>query len=445
MFPAIYPGEMLLLDRGAEPAPGDVILFQNRFGLNIAHRLYHSTGGWYFTRGDNCAIFNFPCRRKDISGIIVGKSGAVESGVLLRSFLNLFLLYYIPYTLVKDTKKKRNFLLLDIISRCFVPVEGIYFKSSYDNGYLNTVLYGIQTAPPSHIGYYLRKAADNRIVTSFDILYRGRDEQTCRLWKDAREKTEKAYEDLTTGFKEKEIRYVPVRPIFFDTTTAVFTLMVDSISKTEIMLSLSGWDTSLHNPDMRGFSKQQGSLKIHLTIYLSLPLRYLPVKDGLLTYAPDHNEQLFLYGIHLFDQGYITLDDVRALRELIPRCSLSSLTMECKGEYELMGLPLIIVHLFDMTYNKGQDMLLSAFVQTNYPEQLPAVRQYLEEMNYEMPFQLLHFCRTTNQFPVYGFLSPPRGFDPQNPRYRSINSVILRWYKFKQYRMYRYMQKKRRS
>ena len=445
MFPAIYPGELLLLNRGAEPVPGDVILFSNRFGLKIAHRLYHSSAGYYLARGDNCAIFDIPCRKTDIHGIIIGKFSSAECGFLLRSFLNLFLLYYMPYRLVKDTKKKKNFLFLDIISRCLAPVEGIYFKSSYDNGYLNNVIYGIKKVPLSHIGYYLRKTIDNRIVSSFGILYRDRDEQTCRLWKDARETTEKVYEGITHGFEEKEIRYVLVRPFFFDTTTAVITLMVSSIPDTEAVLSSLGWHKSLHNRQMICFSKTQGSLMVYLTIFLSLPFRYLPLKGALLRFAPHNNERLFLYGIHLFDQGYITLDDIRALREMIPLCSLSSLKMECRGEYELIGLPLIIVHLFDLVYNMGKDTQLSAFVHTYYPEQLPVVRQYLAEMTYEMPFQLLHFCRTKKQFPIYKFLSPPRGFDPQSQRYRLINFVILPWYKFKQYRMYRYMQRKRRA
>jgi signal peptidase I len=63
MHPAISPSEYLLMDRSAPPKPGDVVVFENKFGCRVAHRLIHEIAGFYFTKGDNCPLFNFPFRR----------------------------------------------------------------------------------------------------------------------------------------------------------------------------------------------------------------------------------------------------------------------------------------------------------------------------------------------------------------------------------------------
>jgi phage repressor protein C with HTH and peptisase S24 domain len=47
MFPSICPGEILLLDRSAEPKAGDVVLFTNRFGMRIGHRLIYVAGKYH--------------------------------------------------------------------------------------------------------------------------------------------------------------------------------------------------------------------------------------------------------------------------------------------------------------------------------------------------------------------------------------------------------------
>lgn len=117
MFPSIRSNEFLLLDKEAVPKIGDVILIENRYGMKIAHRLIHRFGGYYFTRGDNCPVFNFPSRKDKVLGVIVSKYKKVEKNPLLGLFLGLFLAYFIFYNLFFDIKKKKEFLMLKIISK----------------------------------------------------------------------------------------------------------------------------------------------------------------------------------------------------------------------------------------------------------------------------------------------------------------------------------------
>ena len=119
MYPSIDPKEKLLLDRNARPEIGDVVLFENRFGMKIPHRLIHEFAGYYFTRGDNCRWFNFPCRKKDVLGVIVGKKTPVIRSRMGELVLAAFLPYYILYCRLFDIKKKKWFILIRLASKFY--------------------------------------------------------------------------------------------------------------------------------------------------------------------------------------------------------------------------------------------------------------------------------------------------------------------------------------
>ncbi|MBN1169649.1 S24/S26 family peptidase [Candidatus Micrarchaeota archaeon] len=116
MQPSIDPKETLLVDRTVEPKIGDVILFENRYGMRIAHRLLHKCAGYYFTKGDNCRFFNFPFKKDKVLGVVVGKEMPVIKNRVGEFFILLFLPYFILYSKAFDLKKKKHFFLLKAAS-----------------------------------------------------------------------------------------------------------------------------------------------------------------------------------------------------------------------------------------------------------------------------------------------------------------------------------------
>lgn len=139
MQPGIRPNEMLLLDKSAEPRIGDVILFENKFGVKIAHRLIHEFAGYYFTRGDNCPVLNFPFRKDRIIGVIVGKSKKIQRKPVAELLLIPFIPQFIIYSRFFDLKKKKYFLLLTKASKYYpyIELDGEVQKAEVDeNGKL---------------------------------------------------------------------------------------------------------------------------------------------------------------------------------------------------------------------------------------------------------------------------------------------------------------------
>lgn len=123
MSPSISPKEMLLLDKAAAPALGDVVLFENRHGVLVAHRLLHRFAGYSFTKGDNCPLFDFPFSDKKLRGVIVGKSRLVRKSIFADILLSLFLPQFILHSLLFGLKNKKYFLLLSIASRHYPHTE----------------------------------------------------------------------------------------------------------------------------------------------------------------------------------------------------------------------------------------------------------------------------------------------------------------------------------
>jgi hypothetical protein len=117
MLPSIDPNEYLLLDEDVQPQAGDVILFENRFGLLIAHRLLYITRNYCFTKGDNCIVFNYPEKRTSIKGVIVGKSNPVYIPLHLKIVLRIFLCYF----KVSPVRHKKRSRLLKLISKYLSP------------------------------------------------------------------------------------------------------------------------------------------------------------------------------------------------------------------------------------------------------------------------------------------------------------------------------------
>ncbi|MDD5068730.1 MAG: S24/S26 family peptidase [Candidatus Pacebacteria bacterium] len=121
MFPSITPQEELWLQTLAVPKIGDVIVFENRLGMKIAHRLVHRVGNYYFTRGDTCKIINFPCRKEKILGVVEGKNRNIRVSLFLKLGLDIFLLNYLIYETLRDVRRKNHFLLLTLVSRYLAP------------------------------------------------------------------------------------------------------------------------------------------------------------------------------------------------------------------------------------------------------------------------------------------------------------------------------------
>ena len=106
--------------------------------------------------------------------MIVGKHRKVAANNLLKFSIFVFLPYYILYISLFAIRKKNKFLLLNIISRYAIPLEGIYYTSGYDNDPLNRIIYRVHdnkhdthkslSLPSSHRIYYLRKARDNMLL-----------------------------------------------------------------------------------------------------------------------------------------------------------------------------------------------------------------------------------------------------------------------------------------
>lgn len=117
MSPAIDPKEYYLLNKDAEPKIGDVIVILNRYNKKIAHRLINEFCGYYFTKGDKCQVVNFPSKRKEVLGVVIGKHKKIETNFLLNLFLDFFLLYFLIYNLFFDIKKKKEFLILRFFSK----------------------------------------------------------------------------------------------------------------------------------------------------------------------------------------------------------------------------------------------------------------------------------------------------------------------------------------
>lgn len=119
MYPSIDPKEHLYLDSEAKPEIGNVVLFENRYGIRIAHRLMYQCAGYYFTRGDNCPVIGFPFRKDKLLGVIVGKNRPVPKKPAAEFLLTLFLPQFFLYSMLFDIRKKKYFLLLSMASRYY--------------------------------------------------------------------------------------------------------------------------------------------------------------------------------------------------------------------------------------------------------------------------------------------------------------------------------------
>src|SRR4030095_9688709 len=119
MYPSIDPKEHLLLDRTAKPSIGDVVLFENRLGVKIAHRLLFSFGGYYFTKGDNCPVFNHPCYRDRVIGVVMGKKREMSFNIAGSIMLSIFLAYFLAYDSLFDARKKKDFITLRMVSKLY--------------------------------------------------------------------------------------------------------------------------------------------------------------------------------------------------------------------------------------------------------------------------------------------------------------------------------------
>jgi hypothetical protein len=123
MSPSISPDENLLLEKGAKPELGDVVLFENRFGKRIAHRLLHRFGGYCFTKGDNCPRFDFPFREGRLLGVIAGKRMDIEKKLVASILLDVFLPQFIIHSRIFGLKNKKFFLLLSMASKHYPYIE----------------------------------------------------------------------------------------------------------------------------------------------------------------------------------------------------------------------------------------------------------------------------------------------------------------------------------
>jgi hypothetical protein len=62
-------------------------------------------------------VFDFPSKKINCKGVVVGKFRKSKRNILLSIALDIFLLYFIVYSVFFDIKKKKKFTLLIFISR----------------------------------------------------------------------------------------------------------------------------------------------------------------------------------------------------------------------------------------------------------------------------------------------------------------------------------------
>jgi len=72
MLPALWPGDILVIRRGATaPSVGEIALFL-RYGRLFAHRVLRTTGAQLITRGDALPDSDPPVRASEVLGVVVG-------------------------------------------------------------------------------------------------------------------------------------------------------------------------------------------------------------------------------------------------------------------------------------------------------------------------------------------------------------------------------------
>jgi len=317
MFPCILPHEKLLLDKSENPKIGDVVLFVNRYGMRIPHRVIHIFGNYYFTRGDSCRYFNFPCHRKDILGVVLGKNKDIIKKPAMNIFLDIFLLYFLIYKSLFNIKKKKEFWSLCLVTKLFAPLDSIYYKSSYDNDYLNRIVYQVVENPKDPPAYYARKAYDNMLITDKKFL----------LYKDAKK--------------------------IYTSPDDIKDMLAGSIK--EINSNMASWTLKSVCEDS-------------------------------------------------FNLGKLNLRHLLEIRKLLRYECLKDKKIRSRGTYEIIGVPLIALYLFNIKYNKGKDRNLADFVEKNYYKQIPLFKRYMEERDYTMPIDLVNLYDRYRIFGIFRFI-----------------------------------------
>jgi len=377
MFPNILPHEKLLLDKTTKPRIGDVVLFKNRYGIKIPHRLIHCFMGYYFTRGDNCNYFNFPAYKKSILGVVVGKFKKIKQNKLMSICLDLFIIYYDLYRSLFDIKKKRHFLFLKLITKFFVPLESIFYPSPYNNHYLNKIVYGIIDQPKDIPIYYTRKAFDNKLSTNINF------------W-------------LNKNPKDLNISRNQLKKIL-----------------------IKNYKNILEFIKNEKFSKNKYEI--------TFPYKAI--------FSDDYYGRLKIFCINIYNSGVLTLFDLIKLRYLYSKIDIYKLAFKNIGIYELMGIPLIVLYLFDKRYNGGKEKDLATFVIKYYPIQIKKIKQYLQKRNYETPIYFLHLYKDCSPFKILKYLKSPKGYNFKKRKFKIFNIGIKFIMIFKNYCRIKYMLK----
>jgi len=463
MFPSIYPGENLLLDRNSEPKIGDVVLFENRFGLRIAHRLVCKIGKYYFTRGDNCNILNFPCTRKDILGIVVSKRQH-PSLKYPKLLLSAFILYYSLYSSLFDIRKKNNFFMLTAISRFFAPLEGIIYKSRYPNKYLNRIIYmsrhssyGQKILPRENRGYHIRKIKDNNIWQESSSLS-GKDSRIFDAESSALEMVRQECKRIRQEFSRRKMSCIFLNESDSYFRTSNIDILTEDKDPAKIMESL-GWKLVNNGAFKYSFSKQCRQKSLVATIYKRLGGLYKYVGQAVSADqagSPAQHSALAARCIKIFEESEMTLHDVKIINLLwlgggCEKC-LDGIDLGRPAMRDMIGLPLIIAHLFNARYAAASNGVrasnpdaslkkLSDFVRMNFGKELAIVEKYMKDMDYEMPLKLYYFHNQTKTFKIYSFLHPPTGYDLNMNGYGLLRPIVWLSFYLKQVRLRVYMNK----
>ncbi|MFC2162702.1 nucleotidyltransferase family protein [Candidatus Altiarchaeota archaeon] len=441
MFPCILPDEKLLLEKDAKPRVGDVIVFTNRMGLPIAHRLIHERLGLYYTRGDNCPFLNLPCTRSEIRGVVQGKHREVGSSRAASTALDMHSIYF----RLSGFMKRSRCLPLDMISRFFLPIEAIEYMAGYDNQPINRVIFDSDQEFKSNLSYYTKKAIDNNIILNCPLLFESKD-RIVYLTKLAQRQILLAESEKVTKMLEKDgIRYVILKGSSYpyERDMADIDILVADERKTGESLQSRGYEKADDSILETVYAKKAGKIDINIDVHKKPPsIAYnidYPLKKK---FRYDDLERLTLACTHTYQQGHITLRDLMDVRHLLEKVDVSSIQLGRQGVYQLMGPPLIILHLFMKRYDK-EDEVLRMFCEQNYGAQLEPIMDYLRDRDYSMPVDYLHLYNSTKTFRIHGFLDHPREYTGESLKYFPFNTLIWIYVKVKSMILQRIILKKR--
>ncbi len=401
MFPSILPDEKLLLDKGAKPQIGDVILIKNSLNLLVAHRLVHKFIGYYLTRGDNCRSINLPIRKKDILGVVVGKKQEIRKTPIMNTLLDLFLIQYLLTKPFREKELKKSKILF-ILAGCFWPVETIYFNHKRKNE-LNKKIFGgkIEIKLDS---FYKHKIEKNKIILNCPELF-NRSSRKIYLEKfNQRKLLHREYNQLAKELKKSKIEFDLIKGLSYPYVRDIGDndLISSEFEKIGDILKKKGYLVKYDTPLETSYWKKIGSNFSEFDIH-----KHLPSIEGKTNYPFKKNEKLndykklLLTCTHCFQQGHLNIRDLIDINYLLRKVNLDEIEFKDKGIYEILGFPLITLYIFDKKYNFGKNKKLRLFINKNYKNYITNIQRFYVKRKFYKKTKLFKMYKYSKSYMNY--------------------------------------------